>query len=137
MCKMLIISKPICWPSFRIPSQAHGWSRRIPSPITISPFLLFVEISIHPTTLNIICPRRLLSGNPRGSGVRPRSRGLEKASGVDHMSWDRALHRWHLPCQWPTRGGALHPPPCHCEGEKRGGLHRLFLKSLLLLSCNS
>ena len=25
-------------------------------------------------------------------------------------------------CQWPTRGGALHPPrPSHCEGEKRGG----------------
>ena len=72
--------------------------------ITILALVLFIEISIHLKTLKIICPRRVFCGNPRGSGVRPRSRGLEeKASGEDHMSRDRALalpvahQRWSPP----------------------------------------
>ena len=85
--------------------------------ITILALVLFIEISIHLKTLKIICPRRVFCGNPRGSGVRPRSRGLEeKASGEDHMSRDRALA-----CL------ASGPPevepstqPSHCEGEESG-----------------
>ena len=65
-------------------------------------FVLLIEISIHPTTLNIICPQKsrgsFLATLEDRDPVRPRSRGLEKAgAGVDHMSWDRALHCWHLP----------------------------------------
>ena len=91
-------------------------------------FVLFIAISIHLKTLNIICPQgsRLFSGNPRGSGPsaasEPGPGESRRWCGSHELGPGPPLLALAWSCQWPTRGGALHPPrPSHCEGEKRGG----------------
>lgn len=87
-------------------------------------FVAFIAISIHLKTLNITCRGSFLATLEDRDPVRPRSRGLEKAGwcGSHELGPGPPLLALAWSCQWPTRGGALHPPrPSHCEGEKRGG----------------
>ena len=85
---------------------------------------------------------RLFSGNPRGSGVRPRSRGLEKAAGVDHMSRDPALvpvavahQRWTPPpAAQPLWGGEEGRSIRNCSSNLLGRTSWFFLR---IFSCKN